>query len=76
MADTTEVDPDRHIAKIVMTGKDGEDKTFDFYAYSATRCYYTINGEKGQFYVDRSNVEAVIRNLHNFNNGYTIDSGL
>lgn len=75
-ADTTEIDENKHIAKISLTNKEGTETVFDFYAYSATRCYYTINGEKGAFYVDRSNVEAVIRNAHNFINGYTIDSGL
>ena len=75
-ADTTDINPDKHIATVKMTNKEGIETVFDFYAYSATRCYYTIDGEKGQFYVERSNVEAVLENLDYFNNGFTIDSGL
>ena len=76
IADSTEVDPDKHLATVSLTKADGTETVFDFYAYSATRCYYTINGEKGQFYVERCNVEAVLENLDYFNNGFTIDSGL
>jgi hypothetical protein len=59
-----------------LTDKDGVETVFEFYAYSATRCYYTINGAKGVFYVERSKVEMVVRDTYNFNNGYTLDPNL
>ena len=71
--DITEDDPDKKLLTVSMTDKNGKEMVFDFYAYSATRCYYTINGEKGAFYVVRSNVEQLIRDTYNFNNGYTLD---
>jgi hypothetical protein len=75
-ADSTEINPDKKILTVKVTNNEGEETVFDFYAYSATRCYYTINGEKGSFYVERSTVEAVVRDTYNFNNGYTLDPDL
>ena len=75
-ADSTEINPDKKLLTVALTDKDGKEIVFDFYAYSATRCYYTINGAKGAFYVERSNVEMVVRDTYKFNNGYTLDPNL
>ena len=72
-SDVTEVNPDKKLLTVSLTNKDGEEMVFDFYAYSPTRCCYTINGENDAFYVARSNVEQLIRDTYNFNNGYTLD---
>jgi hypothetical protein len=75
-ADSTEINPDKKLLTVALTDKDGVETVFEFYAYSATRCYYTINGAKGVFYVERSKVEMVVRDTYNFNNGYTLDPNL
>ncbi len=75
-ADSTEINPDKKLLTVTMADKDGKEVVFDFYAYSATRCYYTINGQKGSFYVERSNVEMVVRDTYKFNNGYTLDPNI
>ncbi len=68
----------KHIGTLSLT-VDGETKTYDFYAYNSTRCYFTINGVQSEnfaFYVNRDNVETLIRDTYLFNNGYTIDPGI
>lgn len=47
-----------NIAQVKMTTRNGYEMTYEFYAYSDQRCYYTINGE-GQFYVKRSLVQKL-----------------
>ncbi len=67
------------IATVVITESDGKVKKLEFFAYNNTRCYFKINGalnEKFAFYVNRDNVETLLRDTNNFNLGYTIDPGI
>lgn len=77
--DRESVTDPKHIAAITMTLTDGTVKRFDFYAYTSTRCYYTLNGEisdRYSFYVSRDTVEKVLRDTDYFNRGLTIDPNI
>lgn len=67
-----------HIASVTVGYTDGTSKTFDFYAYNSTRCYFTVNGNLGDYalWVHRDNVEKVIRDTYRFDLGYTIDPNI
>lgn len=67
------------VATVILTETDGTVRTLEFFAYNNTRCYFKINGElneKFAFYVNRDNVETLLRDTNNFNLGYTIDPGI
>lgn len=82
----TDISTMDHIASFTVEDKDGNIKTYKFYAYNNARCFVTIDDKgytvddggniKTGFYVNRENVETLIRNTNNFNLGYTIDPGL
>ncbi|MBQ7778950.1 MAG: DUF4340 domain-containing protein [Clostridia bacterium] len=77
--DRENVTDPKHIATITITLTDGTVKKFDFYAYTSTRCYYTLNGELSEhysFYVSRDTVEKVLRDTDYFNRGLTIDPNI
>ena len=69
-----------------VTDVNNEVTVYKFYAYNNSRCFVTIN-DKGYtvdkdgdamtgFYVNRENVETLLRTTRDFNNGYTIDPGI
>lgn len=67
------------VATVILTETDGTVRTLEFFAYNNTRCYFKINGvlnEEFAFYVNRDNVETLLRDTNNFNLGYTIDPGI
>lgn len=77
--DLTSIQDAPKVATVIITETDGKVRTLEFFAYNNTRCYFTVNGvmnEKHAFYVNRDNVETLLRDTHNFNLGYTIDPGL
>ena len=77
--DVSNIEEEKLIASVTVSYTDGTSKTFDFYAYTSTRCYYKINGEftKGHtFSVSRDNVEKLIRDIYNFEQGYTLDPNI
>ncbi len=72
----SKIEESEHIATATITLTDGTVKRYDFYAYNNTRCYFTVNGalhENYSFYVNRDNVEKLIRDTYRFDLGYTID---
>ncbi len=75
--DIKNIDSAEHIATVTLTETDGTSKRYDFYAYNNTRCYFTVNGALDGnyvFYINRDNVEMLIRDTHYFDNDITIDS--
>ncbi len=75
----SKIEDSDHIATAILTLTDGSVKRYDFYAYNNTRCYFTINGVLNQnytFYVNRDNVEKMIRDTYRFDLGYTIDPNI
>lgn len=77
--DSSSVTDAKHIANVTITMTDGTVKSYDFYAYNNTRCYYTLNGERSEkysFYVSRDTIEKVIRDTDYFNRGLTIDPNI
>ncbi len=67
------------IAKVVLTDTDGKAMEYEFFAYNNTGCYFTLNGELGEYYafsVSRAAVESLIRDVRIFEQGFTIDPGL
>lgn len=76
--DVRTIDEADHIASITVSYTDGSVNKYDFYAYNSTRCYFTVNGQLGDYalWVYRDNVERVIRDTYRFDLGYTIDSNI
>ncbi len=77
--DVSKIEEAEHIASVTVTYIDGSSRRFDFYAYTSTRCYYTVNGaliEGHTFTVSRDNVEELIRDTYNFEKGYTLDPNI
>ena len=77
--DSDSVNEAKHIATITISMTDGTVKKYDFYAYNSTRCYYTLNGVRSEyysFYVSRDTIEKVIRDTDYFNRGLTIDPNI
>ena len=67
------------LAKVILTDTDGKAMEYEFFTYSGTRCYFTINGRMNDsyaFYVNRDAVEALIRDVQVFEQGYTLDPGI
>ena len=84
--DLTNVSDMELIASFTVTDVNNEVTVYKFYAYNNSRCFVTIN-DKGYtvdkdgdamtgFYVNRENVETLLRTTRDFNNGYTIDPGI
>ncbi len=77
--DVNKVGEGELLLSITLTEIDGTVRTFEFFAYNNTRCYFKLNGSFNKtyaFYVNRDNVEALIRNTHLFEQGYTLDPGI
>ena len=75
----SKIEESQHLATVTVTLTDGTVKRLDFYAYNNTRCYFTVNGALNKnysFYVNRDNVEKLIRDTYRFDLGYTIDPNL
>lgn len=75
----SKIEESQHIATATITLTDGTVRRLDFYAYNNTRCYFTVNGALNQnysFYVNRDNVEKLIRDTYRFDLGYTIDPNI
>jgi len=53
----------------------GEKFDYKFYSLSTRRVYYTVNG-KGEFYVNRDNIDTVIANLKKVVAGETVNAGI
>lgn len=81
LTDETDISKMTHIATLAITDNEGERNEYKFYAYSATRCFVTVNdelgtGEAGFFYVSRDGVERLLSDTYKFSLGYTVDPGL
>ncbi|MBE6637210.1 MAG: DUF4340 domain-containing protein [Ruminococcaceae bacterium] len=61
------------LATVTATLDSGEVLEYQFFSYSTTRCYYTING-KGEFYLLRSQVEKLLRDTDRLLQGLPIDA--
>ena len=61
------------MATVTITMDSGEVYEYQFFSYSTTRCYYTING-KGEFYLLRSQIEKLLRDTDRLLQGLPIDA--
>ena len=64
---------DNHMLSFTVKTSGGGSYTFDFYRYSARRCFYTINGV-GEFYVLSDSVEKAISDCVKVMNSQDVDS--
>lgn len=64
---------DNHMLSFTVKTAGGSSYTFDFYRYSARRCFYTINGT-GEFYVLSDSVEKAISDCIKVMNSQDVDS--
>ncbi len=61
------------IAEVKMTTKNEYEMTYEFFAYSDQRCYYTINGE-GRFYVKRAAVQKLFADAQRLLDGKDVNA--
>lgn len=61
------------IAEVKMTTKNEYEMTYEFFAYSDQRCYYTINGE-GRFYIKRAAVQKLFSDAQRLLDGKDINA--